>query len=139
METFNRNKITKLLRVEKKVLMEKITRYVGKKLYYLTKVENLTNEEVSDIYGVPANRVTEFQKFDKYERSLSEFQLKLIIGSKMITVEELLKKVDLTEKEKLYLETLIIHEDKNLAGLIADVKKRGGDPGDILKLWLKNN
>ena len=128
MEKFNSNNIKIMLSVEKKNLMKKVTQYIGKKLAYLTTVEGLTNLEVNEIYGIPSNRVTEFQDYGKYKRAISELQLKIAIGAAMVTVKELIEKIDLTEKEQLYLETLIIHEDRSLTAKIAEVKTRGGNP-----------
>ena len=57
----------------------------------------------------------------------------------MVKINELIDKLELTEKERLYLETLIIHEDREMTGVIARVKQKGGDVKGILQGWLDKN
>ena len=139
MENFIGNSSIKLRAAEKKKLMAKVTKFLGKKIRYMVDVEGWRAYEIYGFTGVPQNRLTELQNFDKYERTINELHLKLFIGSGMTTIKELKENLDLNDKEKLYLETLAIHEKKKLGRQIIEIEKRGGDPESILQNWIDEN
>ena len=51
----------------------------------------------------------------------------------VVTVKELMEKIDLTEKECVYLETFLIHEDRSAGGIAVEVAKKGGNVSKILR------
>lgn len=124
---------------EKKKLMVKLTKFLGKKLNYMIKVEGWRAYEIYEWTGVPQNRLTEIQNYGKYKRTINELHLKLFIGAGMITVKELIEKLELTDKELLYLETLAIHEKRKLGQQVVEIEKRGGNPEKIFQDWLDKN
>ena len=57
----------------------------------------------------------------------------------MVDVEQLLVKLDLTEKERLYIETFKLHEDKALSKYVLEAARRGYVASNILKKFLDEN
>jgi len=138
MENIGEN--TQKLRVaEKKALMKKVTIHLGKILRYYIEVNGWTAREIYDQTGVPQNRLTEIQNYEKYQRPINDLNLKLFVGGGMINVEQLLDKLELTEKEKLYLETFKMHEDKALSKYVLKAAKRGFVASEIIKKFLDEN
>lgn len=139
MENFIGNDAKKMRVAEKKKLMEKVTKFLGKKVKYMIDVEGWKAYEIYEATGVPQNRLTEVQNYKKYKREISELHFKLMIGGGMVTIKELIDKLELTDKEQLYLKTLTIHEKKKLGQQVVEIEKKGGDPEKILQDWLDNN
>jgi hypothetical protein len=129
----------KLLSVEKKELMKKITKLIGVKLHTMIEMEGWRAKEIFEYTGVAQNRLTELQNFKKYQRPINELSLKLFIRGGIVTVKELKELNNLSEREVAYLETFLLHEDKEAGVLAREVVKRGGSVSKILKEWLSKN
>ncbi len=116
-------------KAEKKKLLEKLTVFVGKKLEYKNSVEGWTDREIADLCGVPQNRLTEIKKFHKYNRAISEQFLAAFIAARIVTVEELLKGVELMDNEKQYVGTMRYYQ---MPGLKENVMKHADEGVDVM-------
>ena len=124
---------TKMLRkAEKQDLMVKITRYVGKVLDYIIDFEKWSAVEIEREVGVRNTRMTEIRNYDKYKKPIGEKDLTLFITGGVMKVKDLMKKVELNEKETRYLETLLIFEDENVRKKYRKIVNAGLDPNKLL-------
>lgn len=118
---------------EKKNLLEKITVHIGNVIKYKNSVEGWTDKELAETYGVPQNRLTEFKNFKKYNRPISELFLAAFIGGGIVTVEDIIKEVDMNKKEKDYVSTFKFYADKDIKDDVVEAQDLGIDVHKLLQ------
>lgn len=112
---------------QKKAALAKIAKPVAAKLEYYKETE-YEYAEICHLTGIRENRMSELvNKYYLPERTL----VQLIRGG-FVKISELIKKEELTEKERQYLETFVIYEDEDLHSYAAELKRKGKDPAKIL-------
>ena len=85
--------------------------------------------EISFLTGISPSRLSELVCSYK----LNEKTLIGLLEGGFMKVDELLKKTKLSDKEKNYLNSFVMYEDRPLSELIAKMKRQGKDPYEILK------
>ena len=125
-----------LLQAEKKDLLVKISRYASRVIRYKTEVDRWTATEISAATGIPNTRLTELKHFDKYQRPIGEKLLAIAIAGGLMSVDDLIKNVDLNENERRYVEALVIYELPEVRKLIFEILQAGADPVEPLKKYL---
>ena len=117
-----------LRKKEKKIFFKKIEPYLSKKIQIMIDFENWTATEVSKAFGIPSNRQSEMKKPKRYPNGgLNEPLLETSLQGGLCTVTQIKTHVDLTDKEKVFLDTFAVHEEAAL------LKKAGYDPAKILR------
>jgi len=91
-----------LLKIEEKALYEKLTEFLGKKIQILN-IEGWTDREIAQETGVTTPRLSEIKGFEKYRRRINEKILTAFLEKGLITVEEIVGKVKLSEKEEQHV------------------------------------
>lgn len=116
----------KMRKKHRKEMMLKVTRYVSERINHLCDHEEYLLQEISDRTGIPINRLSEIKNHSKYKWPLNEKYLAHLVGGGIVTLEEILKNVELTPEEK--------EEIKGLSwfDLAKAVKGRGHDLEAIL-------
>jgi len=123
---------------EKRILINKIKVYVGKKFVILTGDGGTwTQKEIMDISGVGQNRISETISYEK-KRSGGvgwlDLQKLLEAGEEILTVNEIKKNVRLSEKEKRHIEGFKIFENLPLKEKLLNLMNAGIDPLKIIEL-----
>ena len=128
------NAMDELRKAEKKELFIKLTPVVAKILRKKKQVELWTDKEIYDQTGVPQNRITEIKKYGtgNYVHPLNEKNLVLFLSGGVLTINDLLKGVKLNDKERQWIESLAIFEDKEMIRKINLCKKLGIDVNKLL-------
>ena len=90
----------------KKEMMLKITKYVSERVNYLCDQEEYLLQEISDRVDIPLNRMSEIKNHEKYGWPINEKQLAHLVGGGIVTLDEILKNVELTPEEKEELKGL---------------------------------
>jgi len=125
-----------LLRAEKKDLLIKISKYASDVIKHKITVDRWTATEISVSTGIPNTRLTELKHFDKYQRPIGEKLLAIAIAGGLMSVDDLIKNVDLNENERRYVEALVIYELPEVRKLIFEILQAGADPVEPLKKYL---
>jgi len=125
-----------LLRAEKKDLLIKISKYASDVIKHKIEVDRWTATEISVSTGIPNTRLTELKHFDKYQRPIGEKLLAIAIAGGLMSVDDLIKNVDLNENERRYVEALVIYELPEVRKLIFKILQAGADPVEPLKKYL---
>lgn len=123
---------------EKKNLFAKLVPLVSKKLLKL-KAERYDFMEMHLLTGLGNNRLSELAHYENYDKQvLNERTLIQLMGGGLVKVEKLLKKNNLTEAERAYLETLIVYESKVNAADLKLLKKHGFTVNDAIQELIKS-
>ncbi len=123
---------------EKRILLNKIRVYVGKKLTILTGAGGTwTQKEIMDISGVGQNRVSETINYEEKRAGgigWLDLQKLLEAGREILTVNEIKENVRLSEKEKTHIEGFKIFENLPLKEKLLNLMNAGIDPLKIIEL-----
>lgn len=123
-----------LTKKQKKRFLERITPDIAKQ-FTMVYAEKYDQQEIYALTGVAPNRQSEINNYTKYmpiKSVINEKVLGGLIGGGLVDLNMLLKKEDLTDAEKAYLETFIIYKNKRMAEAAIALEKAGFDPGEIL-------
>lgn len=125
-----------LRKAEKKELMGKVTKYIGKELTILKEHKNWSYVEMALHCGVSQNRITEITSYGEksYNVPVNEKNLARIIKGGLVTVDGIIKNVKMNTKEKEYVEGFIVYENKRLNKNAVSYQKKGYDPGKTMEL-----
>lgn len=130
-------RIMEITKREKKNLFNKLVPFVSKKLLKL-KDERYDFMEMRQLTGLGNNRLSELAHYKNYDKQvLNEKTLIQLLGGGLVKIEELLKKNNLTETERAYLETLIVYESKISAADMKLLKKHGFTVNDAIQELIK--
>ena len=123
-----------LRKKERKQFFKKIEPYLSKKIQIMIDFEHWTATEVFKVFGIPSNRQSEMKKPKKYPNGgLNETLLETALQGGIATVAEIKNHIDLTDREKSYLDTFAVHEEAAL------IKKAGHDPAQVLRDFRKQH
>lgn len=126
-----------LRKAEKKAMLIKLTKYIGRVIGYKKEFDGWQMNEISAATGIIPPRLTEIKDYETYKIPISEKNLVLAIGGGLVKIDELMEKAELTEAEKQYLENLILHEMPEEREKLARLYKAGVDIKKELDLLIK--
>jgi len=114
----------KLLKNQKKELMNKITPEIGIMISRWNEIERWTDLEISYHTGVSGNRLSEFKNFQKYGQPISEVALRKLVQGGIVSLKELIRKVrgQLSMEEIKFLEQFDLLEDQLFAVQMARLR-----------------
>jgi hypothetical protein len=122
----HRERGAKMRKKHRKEMMLKVTRYVSERINYLCDHEEYLLQEISDRTGISLNRLSEIKNHEKYGWPINEKYLAYLVGGGIVTIEDVLKNVDLTPEEQREI------EEMDWFDLAKAVKQRGHDLKGIL-------
>ena len=123
-------------KVQMKSLYAKLTEFCGRKVQIMN-VEGWTDKEISDEAVVSQNRLSEMKGFKKYRRNMQEKTLIAFLMKGLITVDEILQKVDLTENERKYIGDLKYFETPKVRRLLSEIEGKIAKTGKSLEAFLE--
>ena len=116
----------KMRKKHRKEMMLKVTRYVSERINYLYDQEEYLLQEIADRTNLSLNRLSEIKNHEKYGLPINEKYLAYLVGGGIVTIEDVLKNVDLTPEEQREI------EEMDWFDLAKAVKQRGHDLKCIL-------
>jgi hypothetical protein len=124
---------TPLRKKQRKILIKKVEVLLAQKLEDMVQ-STWTKLEIAAKYGIPSSRQSEMSDPEKYPTGgLNERLLSKAIMGGLITVTEIKANVELSEAERVHIDTLAVLEHA------AAIRRQGFDPASILEQWLKKN
>ena len=97
-------------KLTKQKLMERVTHAVVNRLNWLRLSRLLTDKEIADKAGIHRNRISEWRRYRKYKKAINAADLKKLMESGVITLENLVNPVELSEEDLTLLTNLIIND-----------------------------
>lgn len=130
------NLISNLLDSEVAELMKKITIAVRVQLdRYYNGTPAWTATEIARQFGFPNNRQSEIINPAKYpDTVVSKPLIRKLIAGGFITVKQIENTVTLNDRERIHLQQLAIHEDKDLHDALVTATEAGCSLEDITKV-----
>lgn len=112
-----------LKRHERKALFTKITVYVERKLNEFKLEKGWTDGEISMETGVSQSRLSELKNLERYGKVINKATLMRFLGAGILTVREIKKNIELTGKERDFLDEFMIFEQPRLIKAITMMEK----------------
>jgi hypothetical protein len=124
-----------LRKSERKRLYAKLVDYASKRLRIMVEIEGEWSVvEISRRTGIPQNRLSEIRNYQNYKNNpLNPRLFGQMIKGGIVSIDEVQKNVDLTEREARELELFRIYEDRGLQEEIRACVEAGLDPVKILR------
>ena len=122
-----------MMKKERREMFAKLTRFARKKVSYMVDVEGYTKTEIAQMAGVKNPRITEILGFEggKYNTPISEDLFYKLIWGGILSVKEIKKQVQLTEKEYRFVEGYEIFENKAFIEAVAELSRTKGEQAAI--------
>ena len=102
----------KLRKKEIKIVMGKVTKYVANCIKYYNTVGRWTDTEIYDVTGVPNNRLSEIKNFKKYNKIISQTNIKRLIAEGFVEKDKLIDLKGLSEDEREYLKEVLSNDQR---------------------------
>ena len=100
-------KTDELLNYEKKQLLKRVTRHIGK----LIDQADVLGVEYEKYLGIPGSRISEWKNYDKYQTTISIKHLGIVIENGVVSIDDLIKVCAENDKEIKFLKEC--HEKNN--------------------------
>ena len=114
--------------------MKKIQAFMSNKLEDMVNHGDWTKVEIAARYGIPVSRQSEMKDPGKYPKGgLNESLLAKSIMGGLITVAEIKSNVELSDVERIHIDTMSVLEYAN------KIRAKGFDPAAILQTWLDSH
>lgn len=128
----------KMTRKETKDFYKKISPWVGDQLLALYKPEDApyTLQEIQEKCGLPPNRTSSIATGSAF---VYENAFKLLVNGGFVNIKELLKKKNLTDKERRFLQGMTILDNEKLRDVVVDAMDLGGKPEQIIADWIASH
>lgn len=132
-----------LLKSERRSLQKKITEVIRGRLREYREGTGgqirHTGQEIAKRYHLTANRQTELLNPKKYHTVISWPTIGKLLAEGFIVVEDIVKNADLTDKERLYVESAYgLAGNPDFQDVVATLKSKGWSNTDIIKNLKKN-
>jgi hypothetical protein len=122
-----------LRKAERRELLIDCAAELSTRLRMLIQSDGWTAKELSDISGIPCNRISELKNHDKYKRPISINSLIKAISVGFVTVRQLtiyatMLGAGMNKEKSDYLKRLKAFESKKFLFLLKAIEEKGGDP-----------
>lgn len=99
--------LKKLIKDDERIFLKKLAPIASEKLCeYITR-ERLNSSETAALLNVQKPRISELKKPDQYDKSISKPDLRKLLKTGILTINDIKAKIDLTETEQSYLGKLM--------------------------------